>query len=145
MVAVFPFPEIDWIWSQPVRLTGLFFGSTNACQRARRSFAVTGTPSLQTALFLYVRRIVSGLRLMIFGFDAQSRGISFPTLLRIWHPYQMLLTTMLVAYRLFPVHSSWRFGGSWSWMKTMVPAVWRSGFAAAPEPPTRPATIAAAI
>jgi hypothetical protein len=40
---------------------------------------------------------VSGLFLTILGLAVNSRGTSSPFALRIWPPYQMLLSTRLVA------------------------------------------------
>ena len=128
--------------SQPVRLITSKAGFVNTCQVARKSAAVTSLPSLHSASGLYVKRTVSGLRLTSFGFAAQRRGTNVALLLRIWQPYQMLLSTRLVADRLLPIHGPCRLVGSGLWMNTTVPADVRSVPAVAPGPIVRLATIA---
>src|SRR5215203_2014778 len=126
--------------SQPVRLMTLLAGLMYTCQVARKSAAVTSLPSLHSASGLYVKRMVSGLFFTIVGLPVHRRGTHCAVSLRIWQPYQMLLMTMLVAYRLLPTHGPWRLGGSCSWMKTTVPADARSVPAVAPGPMARLAT-----
>ncbi len=84
--------------------------------------------------------IVSGLFFTIVGFAVQSRGTNAADASRIWQPYQMLFSTSAVAYRLLPTHGPCRFGGSWSWMNTTVPAFVFAGDAVAPGPTIRLAT-----
>src|SRR4029079_12002589 len=92
------------------------------CHVAQKSSATTGLPSLHTASFLNVNFTVSGFALTTVGRAVQSRGTNAADALRIWQPYQMLFSTRLVAYRLLPTHGPCKFGGSWSWMNTTVPA-----------------------
>src|SRR6185436_21032079 len=90
--------------------------------------------------FLKVNFTVKGFALTTVGFAVQSFGTRAADALRIWQPYQMLFSTRLVAYRLFPTQGPCRFGGSWSWMNTTVPAVAFCGEAVAPGPMMRLAT-----
>jgi hypothetical protein len=108
--------------SYPVRLTTLFFGSTNTCHVARQSAHVTGVPSLQTAFGLYWNETVSGFLFTSLGGPVKSLVCHSAFTSRIWPPYQMLLSTRLVAKRLLSTQLARRLGGSWSWMKTTVPA-----------------------
>ena len=93
---------------------GLNFGLMYVCHVCQKSSATTGLPSLHLASFLNVNLIVSGFFFTIVGFAVHSRGTNAADALRIWQPYQMLLSTRLVAYRLLPTHGPCRFGGSWS-------------------------------
>ena len=119
-VTVLPLPVTLLMSSQPERLMTLFAGFVKTFHVAEKSLPVTGLPSLHTAVSLYVNWIVSGFFFVIFGFAVQSAGTKSAFALRIWQPYQTLLSTRLVAYRLLPTHGPCRFGGSWSWMKTTV-------------------------
>ena len=104
-MTAFALPRVTLLMSsQPVRLIGLCFALMKTCQVAQKSSATTGFPSLHTASFLYVNLTVSGLVFAIVGRAVQSRGTKPAEALRIWQPYQMLLSTRLVAYRLLPTH-----------------------------------------
>src|SRR5918998_3631694 len=112
----------DLMSSYPVRVIGLCCGLMNICHVALKSAHVTCRPSLQTAVGLYWNCTVSGLFLVIRGLPVNSRGTRLPLSSRIWPPYQMLLMTRLVAYKLLPTQGPCRLGGSWSWINTTVPA-----------------------
>src|SRR5215218_3559359 len=102
-VTVLPLPPLTLLMSSyPVRLMTLNAGLMNTCHVALKSAAVTSLPSLHSASGLYVKRTVSGLFLISCGLPVHRRGTQAAEAFRIWHPYQMLLVTRLVAYRLLP-------------------------------------------
>src|SRR5687768_4023408 len=96
-VAFLPRQRTRLISSQPERLTTLNRGFTNTCHVARKSLHVTCRPSLHLAPALYLKAMVSGLCLVIFGLLSQSLGTSAAGAFQYSQPSKMRFVTRAVA------------------------------------------------